>query len=362
LCGQEVLTRFRRKLEHSGIPADPDAVLDLLILFRTSNRIDDLLLTILEEDLAVSEILLSTGKETLPGRRQIRHANDSIRSLELSPARWSELFAPFSGRRVSDPGCSFDDFKTLTVLGRKLRSVLVSGVAGGHLEPDTYRLLSVYESEANTDRLFLGDYLTRLLRTKNTESKGGSGASPFPSELLPDGSGLTRRMALYRNYDPIQIRMMTSVLKTCFQRLNANSSELVFNRRDGSRDSVPVSPMGQYFFARRLFLRDLDELARSVFFNGKRPSAEEVLTAALETGLIGPELIDPLLKLDDLYKPEVPKWKRVTDLALRLTGQASVFIPPPYNFVTSIALLLVEGLIEKKLRKPSQGDPGYDPF
>jgi hypothetical protein len=103
-------------------------------------------------------------------------------------------------------------------------------------------------------------------------------------------------------------------------------------------------------------------LSRSFFFQGLAPGFEDLLTAALETGMVTPTDLDPLLDVDDLWNPSVPQWKRASDLAFRITGSASLFLPPPYNTLTSVALVLINGFIDRKTRTPSQGDSGYDPF
>jgi hypothetical protein len=106
----------------------------------------------------------------------------------------------------------------------------------------------------------------------------------------------------------------------------------------------------------------MEELSRSMFFQGVSFTHEDLITAGLESGLITADLVDSMLKVDDLWNPKIPAWKKVSDYAFRITGTATIFLPPPYNLITSIALVFTEGLIERQTQKHSQADPGYDPF
>jgi hypothetical protein len=120
--------------------------------------------------------------------------------------------------------------------------------------------------------------------------------------------------------------------------------------------------MGQYFFARKLLLKEMQELNRSSLFQGVEFGFEEVIAAALETGLVGENMLSEVYKIDDLWNPNVAPWEKVSGLALRVSGSATVFLPPPFNVVGSLAILVIEGLIENRHRGLSQGRDGYDPF
>ncbi len=363
LCGASLIEEWRKRLGQASLPAYADNMLDYLILWRSENRIDDILLKILESDLGWYQTPHAPG-HSLPRvrERDARRAAEYLERENLKNTDLPALFNPFKGKSPEEPGCTLTEFRRLVAKYREVTLLVTAGRKQGILDEGTAKLLLHYDQAGiDPNGIALEQYLDSLRRVKNRE-KSHSGTSRFLSEIPKDTGGLTRRERLYRLYDPTQIRMLTTVMKRLFTRMDSTRADLVFTRPDGSTEIVPISPMGQYYFARKLLKRDLDELSRSFFFQGRSPGYDDLLTASLETGLIAPTDLDPLLEVDDLWNPDVPKWKRASDLAFRITGSASLFLPPPYNTLTSVTLVLLNSFIERKTRKPDQGDPGYDPF
>ena len=215
-----------------------------------------------------------------------------------------------------------------------------------------------------------GKGLIRYLRTLQTvknRAKASSASSlssdpnPFSSSFLNRRHRLTYREDLYARFSSTQILLLSDVLKHLFTRLEATRARLVFMYPD-REDSIDLSPMGQYFFARRLLLKEMQELNRSFLFQGVEFGYEEVITAALETGLVNGEMLSEVFKIDDLWNPAVAPWEKVSGLAIRVSGSATVFLPPPFNVVGSLAILVLEGLIENRHRGVTQARDGYDPF
>lgn len=363
LCGATFLQEWGNRIKLSAVASDSAALIDYLILWRSENRIDDLFFKIVEEDLAWFGTP-EPDSVRLPRilNRDLRRVAEYMKKKNLKPEDLAAVFAPFRGRSPESPGCTLQDYRRLTTTHPDIPSLVTAGRVYRTLDEGMSRLLLNYDRWGlETGGLILEQYLGSLKRVKNRE-KPSSGASRFLSEKPKGSGGLTRRELLYLRFDPTQIRMLTTVMKRLFTRMDSTRTDLVFTRPDGTTESIPLSPMGQYYFARKLLKRDLEELSRSYFFQGLSPGFEDLLSAALETGMVAPSELDPLLEVDDLWNPKVPQWKRASDLAFRITGSASLFLPPPYNTLTSVVLVLINGIIDRKTRTPSQGDPGYDPF
>jgi hypothetical protein len=143
--------------------------------------------------------------------------------------------------------------------------------------------------------------------------------------------------------------------------MDATKTEVVFTFKEGS-ETVPVSPMGQYYLARRLLRKEMDDLNRSSFFQGAMVTHEDLVAVSLETGLINAEIVDSVLKIDDLWNPETPKWRKIANFGFQITGTATIFLPPPYNIISSIALVFIDGIIQRGIRKASQAEADYDFF
>ena len=363
LCGANFIREWHHRLEVSGLPNNSSASIDYLILLRSENRIDDLFFKIVEGDLGLFGDPAPTPTR-LPRihNRDLKKVTEYLKRANLKAEDLPRVFASFKGKSPEAPGCTLQEYRKLIVAHSDIPLLVTAGRVYRAIDEGAARLLLDYDQwGVETTGLALEQYLPALKRVKNRE-KPSTGPSRFLSEKPKGSEGFTRRELLYLRYDPTQIRMLTTVMKRLFTRMDSTRTDLVFTRPDGTNEAIPLSPMGQYYFARKLLKRDLDDLSRSFFFQGLAPSFEDLLTAALETGMVTPTDLDPLLEVDDLWNPSVPQWKRASDLAFRITGSASLFLPPPYNTLTSVALVLINGFIDRKTRTPSQGDSGYDPF
>jgi hypothetical protein len=143
--------------------------------------------------------------------------------------------------------------------------------------------------------------------------------------------------------------------------MDATKAELIFTS-PGRIETIPISPMGQYYFARKLLLKDMQDLSRSSLFEGASFTYEDLVTSALETGLINSELLTAVFKIDDLWNPQVSRWSKIANYALQITGNSTIFLPPPYNVISSVALILIEGFMQRNHQNATQADSTYDPF
>jgi hypothetical protein len=77
-------------------------------------------------------------------------------------------------------------------------------------------------------------------------------------------------------------------------------------------------------------------------------------------------LISEVLKIDDLWNPSVNPWSKLSRFLLQVSGSANVFVPPPYNLISALALMVVEGVITRNANQrrvsSGTGDSTYDPF
>ena len=272
--------------------------------------------------------------------------------------------APESGAPPTDEG----------LYAELIRSLKQSGIEDpSEALPD---LLKLWRSKDRVDDVFAGilsrggkgltRYLGIVRRVKNRSIQAPSGAG----ELLPNRFSsswknrrrrLTRRGDLYGRFNSYQILLLGDVLRHLFERMEAGRARLVFSRQDHD-DSIELSPMGQYYFARRLLLKEMQELNASAWFAGNPFSYEEVVTAALETGLVNGKMLNEVMAIDDLWNPAVAPWEKIGSYALRITGGSTVFLPPPFNVVGALAFVIIQSVIENPARHRGQGRDGYDPF
>jgi hypothetical protein len=373
LCETALVKSFSSKLIASGISPSSQHLHHLLILWRSKNRIDDLFFEIFEQGI---ETLDRFGRFRLkqPEPYEIRESIRLLQEKNISSFELSLIYSDFKNHSIDVPGCTiqrwFKAYDELTALAGEeegIRLLNIAALQNGIIAPTEFALVEQYRTTGvESWNLELSRYLQNIKEIKNKSlgiNPHGSAFLPNPlsSKIKDRKSGITFRQSLYYRYNSIQIRMIEDLLKKTFNRMDATKAEVIFTYKEGF-ETIPFSPMGQYFLARKLLRKDMDELNRSSFFAGVPVTHEDLVTAALETGLINGEVLDSVLKIDDLWNPEVKKWQKISNYAFRVTGTATIFLPPPYNVVSSMALVFLDGMIDRKSRKPSQADQDYDVF
>lgn len=373
LCEIPLHRTFSRKLEESGIPNDSRSIRHLLTLWRSHNRIDDLFYEIFEQATEAGNAT-QWFESTRPQQWEIGEMNEILSESGIGTDDLVQIYEGFKGKTLDHPGCSINRWSAvrdqIANISRRSDSFRLMNIAAkekGVLNESEFELVEFYRLNGIGDwNIQLSRYLQLIKEVKNKSLGTNPRGSAFePNELSSKKrdrkSGITYRQSLYYRFNGTQIRMIEELLKKTFDRMDATKAEVIFTYQNGS-ESIPVSPMGQYFLARKLLRKDIDDLNRSSFFAGNPVNHEDLVTAGLETGMLNREILESVLKIDDLWNPEVKKWQKISNYAFRVTGTATIFLPPPYNVVSSMALVFLDGAIMRKSRKASQADQDYDVF
>ncbi len=367
-CDFEIFDSFVSELQKMQLPSDEESLADAFVVWRSRGWIDDLFYgAMLEVSQARARLMQF---QSVRVRRREQAAVDQLRSVPDDPSQRAlkSIYLGFQGSSPSAPGCAKERFVRFPEISR-ISNLLA--YQSGWIQSDQFELLEGLSSiGVNEWEISLASYLKVLTQVKD-RSKGldpgasDSGPNEFSSSFRYRNSNSTYRQTLYSRFDAIQIIMMSDLLKKSFERMDATRADLVFTRGDQS-EVIPLSPMGQYYFARKLLKKAIDDLNRSSLFAGSPFSYEDVVTASLETGLIQSNLISEVLKIDDLWNPSVNSWSKLSRFLLRVSGNANVFVPPPYHLISALALIVVEVVVAQRANQRSgssgTGDSPYDPF
>jgi hypothetical protein len=367
-CDFEIFDSFVRVLQEKQLPFDEESLSDAFVVWRSRGWIDDLFY---EAMLEVSQARATLTQFQSARVRRREQAEVDRRLLAQDDASRMELrsrYLQFQGASPDAPGCSKERYGGSFEISR-ITNLLA--YQSGWINSDQLDLLEgLAWIGVNSWEISLASYLKVMSQVKD-RSKGldpvspGSGPNEFSSSFRYRNSDSTYRKTLYSRFDALQIIMMSDLLKKAFERMDATRADLVFTR-GGQSEVIPLSPMGQYYFARKLLKKSIDDLNRSSLFSGSPFSYEDIVTAALETGLIQSNLISEVLKIDDLWNPSVNSWSKLSRFLLQVSGSANVFVPPPYNLISALALMVVEGVITRNANQRSggagTGDSTYDPF
>lgn len=372
-CEWSLIRYLTLSLHHFFPAADERVMRDLMIIWRSQDRIDDLFYEILENALAIEKGLKNA--KPVPARpRDLALGESLLTESKATADDLTALFAPYRGASIAKPGCTARSWaRTSQELGAltggspdHLRPVLIAARERKLLSDEAFELLEVYRNTGVHEwDLPLDRYLAVAQNSKNRSRPSPAGPPDLEQNELSSRfqrrSGSTYRRSLYSRFNSRQVNALADTLNRTFERMDATRADVVFQLSSGP-EAIPVSPMGQYFLARKLLKKDIDDLRTSMLFQGTAVTYEDLLTAGLETGLVTSSMLDRALKIDDLWNPEVDNWKKLKNFGYQVTGTASLFLPPPFNMISSIGLVLVSGVLAKKSRKNAATEAHYDFF
>lgn len=179
--------------------------------------------------------------------------------------------------------------------------------------------------------------------TKNPEAKA---TNDFSSEYVSRKQNITQRGNLYKTYNSTQIMILAQIIEKTAKRMDSRRVTLNWQYTDDPNGETQVyifSPMEQYRATLKLLRKDMGEVMRSEAFKGTNLEYSHLIAAAFETGFIKSEELDYILKFEDFWNPKIPKWRTYANFAFSLAGTATFYLPPPWNIIGSIALILAQG-------------------
>jgi hypothetical protein len=126
--------------------------------------------------------------------------------------------------------------------------------------------------------------------------------------------------------------------------------------RENYVERIELDPQSQYNLARRLLRKDMVELQMMGTFSKVKITHEDIVMAAFETGHISFEDIEFVVRYDDLWNPKKNPYHKMISFVFRVSGYTTFFLPPPWNIAASIAMGVVEGLVDNQFRTGAEND------
>lgn len=378
-CEANFYARLVENFEHNAIAHDKESIDEHLIMLRSTNAIDDILYDILisinEDAQKFKDIELTRA----PRKFFVRNHKERLEKNDLE-----DLYAQFKQWPDEKNSCSTQEFirlkdavavpnsakdstayKYLGTLNRKAYQKNLISLS-------TYDRLEFFRKKSNLKKryIWLNDYFKIILNVKNKmvphnsnyEIKKLDAENKFSAEKIRRFSRLTRRKILYKKYNETQIILLAQVLKKASQRMGVDPDTITkapyilqeFETVDqnGERktyvERIDIDPQSQYVLARRLMRKDIVDLQMMGIFNRINITYEDLVMASLEVGYISLEDIEFVVAYDDLWNPTTSKFERVSRFIFKTLGYSSFFLPPPYNLTASLALGIVEGIVDNK--------------
>jgi hypothetical protein len=198
-------------------------------------------------------------------------------------------------------------------------------------------------------------------KDKLTPTPAVRAENDFSMELVSKREKLTQRTTLYKNYNSTQVILLSQIIEKTAKRMDARQTTLNWQYTDdpnGDKEIYVLSPMEQYRASIRMLRKDIAELKRSEAFLGGsgKIEYEHLIAAAFETGVIGGGELDQVLQFEEFWAPKQVRWKTWANFALSLGGTSTYYLPPPWNVIGAIGLVLTQTRLVNSDQTPDPED------
>lgn len=389
-CEADFIGRLKANLSKEDFAVDKDSLEDHLKMLRVTNAIDDILYDIIvainEDAVKFSEIDLKKPYKKLV----FKHKDHLEKNQNLE-----ELFETFKTWPDDKHNCATQEFQKLkesvvvpanekekTKL-KYLETLAHKAYESKVINLETFNKLEFLRTKSNLEKRYtwLNDYFKIIFSAKDSmiphkkvySVKNLDAENKFSTEKIKRFTALTRRKLLYRKYDETQIVLLAQVLQKASRRMGVDIDtitkapylvhEFEILNQNGERESyverTEIDPQSQYNLARRLMRKDIVNLQMMSIFNRLEITYEDIVMASLEVGYISLEDIEFVVVYDDLWNPSTSKYERMSGFVFKVAGYTTFFLPPPFNIAASLALGIVEGIVNKQFDNGASNDnPG----
>jgi len=388
-CEADFFSRLSSNLKKENIATDKESLEDHLKMLRATNAIDDILYDIITSINSDAEKFARIDLKK-PVRMGLAKHEDRLEKNDVE-----ELFWAFKQWPDDKKLCSTQEYIRLKesvsiptnskekVKAKYLGTLSKAAYDKKIISLETYNKIEFFRTDSNLEKryIWLNDYLKIILSAKNAmvphtkgyEVKKLDAENKFSSEKLKRFSSITRRKILYKKYNETQIVLLSQVLQKASRRMGVDADtitkapyliqEFELLKENGERETyverTEIDPQSQYNLARRLMRKDMVELQMMAMFNKMDVTYEDVIMASLETGYITLEDIDFVASYDDLWNPTTSKYERMSGFVFKVAGYTTFFLPPPFNIAATLALGIVENIVDKRFENGASHDnPG----
>jgi hypothetical protein len=388
-CEADFYSRLEKNLATDGFKIWKEDIIDHLKFLRATNAIDDILYDII---VAISEDTQAMRAVDLkaPHYKPLFPHKNRLEKNVLEDLYWR--FKTWPDEKTS---CSSQEYIRLrdSIITKKadskrereryLKTLNSEALTRGLITLETFNKLEYFRGSKILEKrnIWLNDYFKIVFNAKNRmipitkgyEVKDLDLENKYSSEKIQRFSSLTRRKVLYQKFNETQIIILAQIMQKASKRMGVDpdttSSTPVIVQEystlnaDGTREisveKIELDTQSQYNLARRLMRKDMVDTQMMSLFNATKITYNDVVMASLEVGYITLEDIEFVVKYDDLWNPETTKFERMSRFVFSILGYSTFFLPPPWNATASLALGIIENVVDGNNRNGANNDnPG----
>lgn len=349
-CELGLIKQLQSDARKNDVIAHEDDIHSLIGYLRQQDLIDDVLYKLMRDSAELKADFIEKADE-----RPARPFN--VYTRQNAGVDIEKMYAPLKNWPDDVRNCTlhtyFDVVNTIKFKNAKDRDGQMSKLnyiayVNGVIDLDKYnRLMSLQERGVYDWPVYFRRYADIINNakdklTKNPEAKA---THNFTVEYVSKRDKLTQRGNLYRTYNSTQVMMLAQIIEKTAKRMDARNVSINWQYTDdpnGEREIYVLSPMEQYRAAIKMLRKDMAEVMRSDAFRGTGLEYDHLIAAAFEAGFIKSHELDQVLKFEDFWNPKTPKWKAYANFAFSLAGTATFYLPPPWNIIGAIGLVLTQ--------------------
>lgn len=356
-CDLSVPTLLKEELTKSGLPTTDNDIDQYLVYLRATNIVDDIFYKLAKDSTAIVRIIETT---------QGFYSNEPI-NLNTNENKKVDLKQLYGNLKITPDEIKTCSLNALVNIARTIKSKnkndrnkQVRKLNYLAYEKRLINLATLNKLEILREQKVLlwtvnmATYLDTLLKSKDkmTTEPEKEATSKFSSTFASRRYKLTQRDRLYALYNPTQIIILSEIIQKTAKRMDARQVNINFQLTDdpqGEIDTYVLSPMEKYRLAIRMLRKEMAETMRSENFAGIPVEYNDLVSAAYETGYIKSAELDHIVKFEEFWNPKQQKWRTYANFALSLVGTATFYLPPPWNVVGAVALVVIQAqTINKK--------------
>jgi hypothetical protein len=365
-CDVGFVALLKEKASKTLTVTDSEDFAAFVAFLRVEDIIDDIFYTNImkSEDLSSALEEASKSRPILP---PVNRINDNTKDLDVT-----KLYSDFKTWPNEVSKCSIGTYYrmmlTLSWKNKRERDALLNRLNYLAMEKkvisvEVYNKLEILREKHALDwNAYVKSYLDVVKNAKDKMSPTGkpeNDPSKYSTTYVERKERLTQRGRLYRQFDSTQVLILSEIIQKTAKRMDAHRVAINFqytNTSDSELETYVLSPMERYRLSIKLLRRDLGEVQRSELFRNTNVEYEDLVTAAYETGLIKSEELELILKFEEFWDPKEEKWKIYANFAFSVLGTASFYLPPPWNIIGAIALVVTQTQLNKKQQKADPDD------
>jgi hypothetical protein len=349
-CEIGLVKQLQSDAKKNEVIVDSSETLTLLSYLRQQELIDDVLYKLMRDSARVHSdfALKSDERPARPFNVYTRqNADVDVEKMYAPLKQWPDDV------KVCTLNTYFDVVNTITFKSAKDRDSQMSKLnyiayVNGVIDLPKYnKLMALQENGVYDWPIYLKRYADIINNAKDklTKTPETKSTHNFTVEYVSKRDKLTQRGNLYRTYNSTQVMMLAQIIEKTAKRMDARNVSINWQYTDdpnGEREIYVLSPMEQYRAAIKMLRKDMAEVMRSEAFRGTGLEYDHLIAAAYEAGFIKSNELEQVLKFEDFWNPKTPKWKAYANFAFSLAGTATFYLPPPWNIIGAIGLVLTQ--------------------